>query len=46
MLAVIVGLRWLHREQLRAGLFGLGMACLLGGICYWKGEPARWRWGG
>jgi hypothetical protein len=25
--------------------FILGMSVLLLGICYWKGEPPRWRWG-
>ena len=23
----------------------VGMIAILIGICYWKGEPARWRWG-
>jgi hypothetical protein len=26
-------------------LFVLGMVLALVGVCYWKGEPARWRWG-
>jgi hypothetical protein len=25
--------------------FLIGMTAVLLGICYWKGEPARWRWG-
>lgn len=24
----------------------LGEALVLIGICWWKGEPPRWRWGG
>jgi hypothetical protein len=27
-----------------AGLVGVATAGLVG-ICWWKGEPARWRWG-
>jgi len=26
-------------------LSSIGLAVLLIGICYWKGEPTRWRWG-
>jgi hypothetical protein len=26
-------------------LFVAGMVAVLVGVCYWKGEPARWRWG-
>ena len=26
-------------------LFVAGMVVVLIGVCYWKGEPARWRWG-
>lgn len=26
-------------------LFVIGMAAALFAVCYWKGEPARWRWG-
>lgn len=22
------------------------LSCLLFGVCWWKGEPPRWRWGG
>jgi hypothetical protein len=36
--------------HLRQHLFGpiaflIGMTAVLLGICYWKGEPARWRGG-
>ena len=26
-------------------LFVVAMVAALVGVCYWKGEPARWRWG-
>jgi hypothetical protein len=25
--------------------FVTGMVVILLGVCFWKGEPARWRWG-
>jgi hypothetical protein len=27
-------------------IFVAAMIVLLIGICYWKGEPPKWRWGG
>jgi hypothetical protein len=26
-------------------LFVVAMVAVLIGVCYWKGEPPRWRWG-
>jgi hypothetical protein len=26
-------------------LFVIAMVAALFGVCYWKGEPPRWRWG-
>jgi hypothetical protein len=26
-------------------LFVASMVAMLVGVCYWKGEPVRWRWG-
>jgi hypothetical protein len=36
------GLRHHSFEQVA---FLIVMAAALFGICYWKGEPPRWRWG-
>jgi len=36
----------LHRGPVRHVAFVIGMSCVLIVICYWKGEPPRWRWGG
>jgi len=40
------GFRWLlpAHEQLFLALT-LGLSLALVGICWWKGEPAGWRWG-
>lgn len=40
------GFRWLlpAHEQLFLAL-ALGLSLALVGICWWKGEPAGWRWG-
>jgi len=32
-----------HMIEFQAVVWSL--AAVLVGICYWKGEPARWRWG-
>ena len=33
------------RHVAEHAFFVIGMVAALAGICYWKGEPARWRWG-
>jgi hypothetical protein len=46
--AVLFGtMPFLHVRQHLLGhvVFLIGMAAVLLGICLWKGEPARWRWG-
>jgi hypothetical protein len=46
MIALSVGLRWLiPGARWHHMAFAGAMAILLVLICYWKGEPARWRWG-
>lgn len=35
----------LRRNPAAPLAFVVGMSCLLMVICYWKGEPPRWRWG-
>jgi len=27
-------------------LYASGLSAALVGVCYWKGEPPKWRWGG
>jgi hypothetical protein len=47
-IAVLLGsIRFLHLRQHPFGhvAFLIGMIAVLLGICFWKGEPARWRWG-
>jgi hypothetical protein len=34
-----------HRHVLDQFVFIVGMVAVLCGVCYWKGEPLRWRWG-
>lgn len=44
--AFIVGTIRLHHEHTALVLgYGLAMTFLLIAICYWKGEPPKWRWG-
>ena len=43
---LIGGLRLLHRPGLAHLVFVLLMSAVLIGICYLKGEPPKWRWGG
>jgi hypothetical protein len=33
----------LHRSE--HFFFVIAMVAALVGVCYWKGEPPRWRWG-
>jgi hypothetical protein len=33
-----------HRHAFDHVIFVVGMVGALFGICYWKGEPLRWRW--
>lgn len=42
--AGIVGLQP-GRTQLGFSLYVLGVSVLLVLVCWWKGEPPRWRWG-
>jgi hypothetical protein len=35
-----------ERRPLEFTLVVVGLAVLLVLVCWWKGEPARWRWGG
>ena len=42
----IDGLRLLHRPGPAHLVFVLLMSAVLIGICYLKGEPPKWRWGG
>jgi hypothetical protein len=44
LVAVIPSLH-LHRHILEYVVFVVGMVAALFGVCYWKGEPLRWRWG-
>jgi hypothetical protein len=44
LVAVIPSLRS-HRHVLDHVVFVVGMVAALFGVCYWKGEPLRWRWG-
>jgi hypothetical protein len=47
-IAVLLGsLPFLRPRQhpFEHGAFLIGMVAALLGICYWKGAPARWRWG-
>jgi hypothetical protein len=34
-----------HQHVLDHVVFIVGMVAALFGVCYWKGEPLRWRWG-
>jgi hypothetical protein len=34
-----------HRHVIDRVVFIVGMVAALFGVCYWKGEPVRWRWG-
>jgi hypothetical protein len=34
-----------HRHVIDRVVFIVGMVVALFGVCYWKGEPVRWRWG-
>ena len=45
---VMAGALFIHpRTDLAGFLMYIGVLSLLfAGICWWKGEPARWRWGG
>jgi len=45
LLAGIVGLPP-GRTQSGFALYVLGVTALLVLVCWWKGEPPRWRWGG
>lgn len=44
LVAGIVGLQP-GRAQLGFSLYVLGVSVLLVLVCWWKGEPPRWRWG-
>ncbi len=47
--AVLAGVFRLHRNPHRPEVtigFVVIMSVVLGLICYWKGEPPKWRWGG
>jgi hypothetical protein len=42
----LYGVRYFaYRHSLLHFVFASGMVILLLVICYWKGEPPRWRWG-
>lgn len=45
VLVAVIPLLRLHRHGLEHVLFLVGMVAALFGVCYWKGEPLRWRWG-
>jgi hypothetical protein len=45
--ALLVGGLWLAPRSVQGYLlFTLVLTALLLGVCYAKGEPPRWRWGG
>ena len=33
-------------EEPERGVAVLGQSVVLVAVCWWKGEPPRWRWGG
>jgi hypothetical protein len=44
---LFVGIRGLpfHGRVVAQGAFAIAMIGIYMLICYWKGEPPRWRWG-
>jgi hypothetical protein len=47
MASIAGGAAWVLPEQ--PSLFGIitgFLSAIFIGICYWKGEPPKWRWGG
>jgi hypothetical protein len=46
LLGVIVGASLIAPRSLPAYFaFMAGMVVVIVAVCYWKGEPPRWRWG-
>lgn len=45
--AAIITAAFTVAERHRAGfiIFSILLSAAFVGICYWKGEPAKWRWG-
>jgi hypothetical protein len=43
--AFLAALRWIPPGGGRIIGFMLVLTALLVALCWWKGEPARWRWG-
>lgn len=37
---------WMPRHPDRFAAATLVLSAILIGICWWKGEPLKWRWGG
>jgi hypothetical protein len=45
VLAALAGIRLIACGAGYFAAFIAGITIVLFGICWWKGEPARWRWG-
>ena len=45
LVAGIVGVHPGRRTQSSFVLYVVGVTALLVLVCWWKGEPPRWRWG-
>jgi hypothetical protein len=45
IVAAAIPVLHLFRHAGEEFFFIAGMVLVLVGVCYWKGEPARWRWG-
>jgi hypothetical protein len=45
LVALPVGARLIPRDGFSLCIFFLAMVVLLLAVCWWKGEPAAWRWG-
>lgn len=44
--SMMLGVIYLAEQSLKAFIIGtIILSVILLGLCYWKGEPARWRWG-
>jgi hypothetical protein len=44
---LIAGLVFVPPKYSLAGFlaYAIALSVLFAGVCWWKGEPARWRWG-